>query len=160
MPAAQMLAKAFARNLWIIEAQTAGLSHEEALIQVPHVNCLNWVLGHIAEGRDGLLELLGRPPLLAAGERARYSRESEPVRGEGPGVLSLERLLGILREGQERITAALEGLSEAALEEVKPLGDRNPTLRERLHFLHFHDTYHTGQTEILRALAGRTDRVI
>lgn len=31
---------------------------------------------------------------------------------------------------------------------------------QRLHFDYFHDTYHTGQTEILRQVAGTDDQVI
>jgi uncharacterized damage-inducible protein DinB len=34
------------------------------------------------------------------------------------------------------------------------------TLANRLFFLYFHETYHTGQTELLRQLAGTDDKVI
>lgn len=156
---AQDLAKAFARNLWIVEAQSTGLSHQDALRQTPHVNCLNWVLGHMAEGRDQVLALLGQPPVLGE-EGARYRRESDPVTSDGPGVLTLDRLLAALKEGQERMTSALAGLSEEALSEERREGDRVLPVGARLFFAYFHDTYHTGQTELLRALAGKADKVI
>jgi uncharacterized damage-inducible protein DinB len=34
------------------------------------------------------------------------------------------------------------------------------TVGEQLAFLHFHEAYHTGQTEMLRQLAGKNDKVI
>ncbi|HUU62167.1 MAG TPA: DinB family protein, partial [Acidimicrobiia bacterium] len=83
-----------------------------------------------------------------------------PVTGDGPGVIPLGRLLAALQEGQERISAALAALPEEALGEEQTVGDRRLTLEERLHFAYFHDTYHTGQTELLRAAAGRTDKVL
>jgi len=153
------LAKAFARNLWIVEAQAAGLSHQDSLVQAPGMNCLNWVLGHLADNRDQVLGMLGEAPALGE-ESARYRRESDPVTGDGPGVISLERLLAVLKEGQGRISAALSALPGEALGEEEMVGDRRLTLGERLQFAYFHDTYHTGQTELLRAAAGRTDRVI
>jgi hypothetical protein len=159
MLTARDLGKAFARNLRIVAAQSEGLTHQDSLRQTPHVNCLNWVLGHIAEGRDQVLALLGEPAVLGE-EGAGYRRESDPVTGEGPGVVPLERLLAVLKEGQERIAAALAGLSEEALAEERRDGERVLPLGTLLHFAYFHDTYHAGQTELLRALAGKTDKVI
>ncbi len=155
----QTFAKAFARNLWIIEAQTAGLTHQDSLVQVPGMNCLNWVLGHLADYRDQVLAMLGEAPALGE-EGARYQRESNPVTGDGPGVVPLERLLAVLKEGQVRISAALSALSDEALGAEEMVNDRRLTLEDRLHFAYFHDTYHTGQTELLRAVAGKTDKVI
>jgi len=159
MPINQVFAKAFARNLWIIEAQTAGLTHQDSLVQVPGMNCLNWVLGHLADYRDQVLAMLGEAPALGE-EGARYQRESDPVTGDGPGVVPLERLLAVLKEGQVRISAALSALSDEALGAEEMVNDRRLTLEDRLHFAYFHDTYHTGQTELLRAVAGKIDKVI
>ena len=128
-------------------------------MQVPGVNCLNWVLGHCADGRDRVLAMLGEAPLLGEAG-ARYRRESDPITGDGPEVLPLERLLVVLAEGQERIGAALAARPDEALGEEEQVGERTLTLLERLHFAYFHETYHVGQTELLRALAGKTDKVI
>ena len=67
-----------------------------------------------------------------AGRRgARYRRESDPVTGDGPGVMPLERLLAVLGEGQGRIAAALAALPDEALGEEQPVGERRLTLEER-----------------------------
>ncbi len=128
-------------------------------MQVPGVNCLNWVLGHIADSRDEVLSMLGEGPALGEAA-ARYCRESDPVTADGPGVVPLERLLAVLAEGQERIGAALGALSAEALQELRQNGDRTLPLGTLLHFAMWHETYHVGQTELLRALAGKRDKVI
>ena len=87
----KLLADAFQRNTWIIERQANGLSHADSLVQTTYnINCLNWVLGHIANSRDDLLELLGRERMMDEDDAAQYKRESEPITEDGPGVLPLE----------------------------------------------------------------------
>jgi hypothetical protein len=43
---------------------------------------------------------------------------------------------------------------------MQSVGDREVPVWKRVHFWYFHDTYHVGQTELLRGLAGFTDKVI
>jgi len=157
----QELAGAFERNLEMIKMQTKGLSHEDSLLQPPfRGNCLNWVLGHIVETRDRILELLGELPIGGEGVRARYGYGSEPVCADGEGVLRLETLLEALERSQERINAALQRITVEEL--TKETEDHRGKTRvaERLFFLYFHETYHVGQTELLRQLAGTNDKVI
>ena len=155
------LAKNYKRNATIIKWQADGLSHADTLIQTPyHINCLNWVLGHIAEGRDGVLEEVGTDRVANPGELDRYLYESEPILGEGPGVVPLERLLEIISTTQERLEAALGALSAEDLAVETTEDERTTTLADRVHFAYFHDTYHTGQTELLRQVAGKNDHII
>ena len=157
MLAAELLAGLFKRNALIIQEQTRGLTHDDSLAQAPRANCLNWVLGHIADYRDEVLTMLGEAPLLGeAGDR--YQKGSESVTVDQPGVLSLERLLDVLAEGQERIGLVLATLSEQALRE-RPADEETLNLLECLHLVCWHETYHVGQTELLRALAGKTGPV-
>lgn len=155
------LAQAYERNLGIIEQQVKGLTHEQCLIQPPfRGNCMNWVLGHIAETRNSICKSLGQGAVMTTEEAKRYGFGSKPVCGEGPGVLPLERLMEILRESQKRINAALPLLTNDELNKMVKDHRGQVTLANRLVFLHFHDTYHTGQTELLRQLAGTDDHVI
>jgi hypothetical protein len=152
------LAEEFGRNVRIIKAQTDGLSHADSLLQTPYnINCLNWVLGHIVVGRDRVLTRLGRLPLLQKPEADRYRQGSEPITEDGPGVLPLERLIELLEEGQRQIGETLEQLSEEGLS--KKL-DEGRSLHDSLRFSCFHDTYHTGQTDLLRQVAGANDEVL
>ena len=156
----QDLSNAFARNVGVIKMQTDGLTHEDSMLQLPfHGNCLNWVLGHIASNRDGVLETLGESPLMVA-YGVRYKRGSDPVTRADEGTMTLEELLNWLDRSQERIAIALSKMDESALAREYASGDRKTTVGQRVFFLYFHETYHVGQTELFRQLAGNDDKVI
>jgi uncharacterized damage-inducible protein DinB len=149
------------RNLNIIKEQTKGLSHADTLLQLPfRGNCMNWVLGHIAGTRNGMLRYLGEQPVLSEAQGARYGYGSEPVCGEEEGVLELEELLAALDAAQARMAARLGTITpdELAKEVESFLG--TTTLAQFLFFNYWHESYHVGQTEILRQLAGVDDKVI
>jgi uncharacterized damage-inducible protein DinB len=158
---AQQLADSFARNVRVIKMQVKGLTHADSLLQPPvRGNCLNWVLGHIAVHRDLILEALGAEKLLPQAAVARYDSGSEPILGDGEEVLPLETLLATIDQGQERIAAVLERNDADVLTREIPFGERTVTAAQHAVFLYFHDTYHVGQTEFLRQLAGTNDKVI
>ena len=155
----QDLSNAFARNVMVIKMQTEGLTHEDSLRQVPFGNCLNWVLGHIAVSRDDVLKTLGEAP-ETDGYGARYKRGSKPVTEGDDGIMTLEELLKWLDRTQERIAAVLSKMDEAALAREIMSGERKMTVGQRAFFQYFHETYHVGQTELFRQLAGKDDKVI
>jgi uncharacterized damage-inducible protein DinB len=141
--------------------QSAGLSHADSLIQTPYnINCLNWVLGHLAVNRDRVLSTIGEESLLSEGEFDRYKTESDPIKEDGEDVIKLERLLEILTEGQDKINQGFSKLTETQLSSLIQVGERQIQLGERLHGFYFHDTYHTGQTDMLRQIAGTNDKII
>jgi hypothetical protein len=157
----QWLVEGYARNVRIIERQVEGLSHEDSLLQTPYnINCLNWVIGHIVAGRDHALESLGAEPVMSDAERSRYARESDPIRREGPDVMPLPRLMELLRGSQHRLESALGPMSHDDLSVETTWGATLTTLGALVHFRYFHDSYHTGQTDLLRQVAGTNDAVI
>lgn len=153
------LIQSFETTHWIIHQQTDGLTHADSVLQLPfRGNCLNWVLGHVVQTRDRVLALLDEPPTLTEAEVARYRTGAEPITDAGSAV-PLDRLLSALDEAQERIVAALEQVSPEKLAEMYD-EERQVTIGDRIGGLHWHETYHVGQLEILRQLAGKNDRVI
>lgn len=155
------LARAYRRNSNLVVAQADGLSHADSLLQTPwRVNCFNWTVGHLVLGRNWALELLGAEAVCAAEVLARYQTESEPITGDGPGVVPFADLLAMVTETSDRITTALDPVTDDWLAEEVAVGTRTQTRAYRLHFLYFHDTFHTGQTEILRQVTGVGDKVI
>ncbi len=149
------------RNLGIIRAQTKGLSHADSLLQLPfRGNCLNWVLGHMAANRNTMLQLLGEEVILGEASAKRYGYGSEPVCSDSGDVLTLEQLLMALEQHQSALTACLNktNAEELAREVQSFLG--TTTLGQLIFFLYWHETYHVGQPEYLRQLAGKDDRVI
>jgi len=147
------------RNQWIVQAQTEGLSHQDGLLQLPfRGNCLNWVLGHIALNRDKMLVLIGRESVLDEDEYAAYRRGAQALLTE-EGAVSQQALLENLAQLAERLEAGLGRCSPGALAEV--VDEKHGfTLGDRLWFLLWHETYHLGQLEYLRQLAGKDDSVI
>jgi hypothetical protein len=158
----QNLTDFFARNLEIIQMQVEGLTHEDSLIQLPfRSNCLNWVIGHVLANRCNILALLGAEDLRPGIDLNHYERESDPVLGDAKGVLHLNELLSHLEESQLRLVVALEKETDDSLQRTAPYRDRpERPLAYWLFFLYFHDSYHVGQTEILRQAAGKDDKII
>jgi hypothetical protein len=153
--------RAFARNVAIAEMQADGLTHQDSLIQTPYnVNCFNWVVGHLVTGRDDILNYVGGSPVWSPETEERYRRESDPIVEDGPGVLPFVDLLQALAESQRRIEQSVGDLTEQQLAVETMSGDRAVSLGSRIRFGYFHDTYHTGQLEILRQFAGKNDKVI
>ena len=149
------------RNLGIIKAQTEGLSHTDSLLQLAfRGNCLNWVLGHIASNRNMMLRFLGEEAILSEAHAERYGYGSEPVCGDADDILTLEQLLTALEQSQSALAARLEKITaeEMAREEQSFLG--TTTLDQLIFYLYWHESYHTGQLEYLRQLAGKDDKVI
>jgi uncharacterized damage-inducible protein DinB len=151
--------KVFARGHWIIRRQTDGLTHADSLLQLPFWdNNLNWVLGHILFYRDKVLRLLGESALLTDEESAPYRRESEPLRHPASAV-DLKKLLASADSSQEALEAALRATKAAQFATVHD-EDSGQTVAERIEFIQWHETYHLGQLEILRQLAGTNDSII
>jgi hypothetical protein len=153
----QWLITSFARNDYVIRRMTDGLTHADSLLTpASGGNCLNWVLGHILVNRGRVLVALGAVPPWEDVLAARYLTGGEPLTNPAdPGLLPLERLLAELATSGQAIAAALGALAvDDLLVEVEgsPVG-------ETVLGLCWHETYHLGQLEQLRWLAGRTEKV-
>jgi hypothetical protein len=158
------LAEAFRRNTSVIKQQTKGLDPAQCLLQPPfRGNCMNWVIGHIVDDRNRIIQVLGAAPVMPEKEvqaYKRYSHGSEPICCDAADVIPLQKLLADLDKTQEAIDKALPSASAKALGQEMEFAGRKRTAGDTVFFLYYHDTYHTGQTELLRQLAGTNDHVI
>lgn len=159
----KLLIEALENNYGVLQRQVNGLSHEDSLLQLPfRGNCLNWIIGHLVERRDRMLELLDKPPVLTAEQTLRYQRNSEPITS-GDDALPFDKLLADLATAQEQLVGIISTLTSDDLLVVGKqivVGPPPQSIGEWLHFLIWHETYHTGHTEILRQLTGINDKVI
>ena len=158
-----LLRRGFRRNQRILHAQAEGLSHEQSLTQTEYnVNCFNWVLGHVVSGRSQLLvRLFGVEPIMSEEQAARYLRESDPITEDGPGVMAFADLLGLLDASEEALEAALADVDDGFMAEELSVEDgRMASRAAQVMFTYFHDTYHIGQTDLLRQMAGFSDKII
>jgi hypothetical protein len=146
----------FARTHDVIRLQTAGLTHADSLLQPPHHgNCLNWVVGHIIINRDNILRHFDASIDWPEDDIARYKREAPPIT-DAAKALPFGRLLASLDRAQTLLVVAFQH----AMPETwgKPVSDG--TLADWIAFIHWHETYHVGQLELLRQLAGKEDKII
>ena len=90
----------------------------------------------------------------------RYITGSDPIKQDGEGVIHLEHLLELLNESQARIGDAAGKLSAEDLEKEIQVGDTKMPVINRIFGFYFHDTYHTGQTDLLRQFAGMNDNIV
>jgi hypothetical protein len=145
-------------NYGIIKRQVEGLTHEDSLLQLPfRGNCLNWVVGHIVMARGRMLKLMQLDPVLTPEQAQLYETGSNPIT-DGGVALRFESLLECLDAAHQQLIAALRASSVEDLGALIPDSER--TVGEQLRGLAWHETYHTGQTEILRQLSGINDKVI
>jgi len=159
-PDAETLIQKYKLTTHIIRRQTEGITNEESVIQPPvRGNCMNWILGHILNDRNLVLSLLKEEPIFSKAEAERYQRESDPVTGLEDG-LPFDQLLEKLDLAQKRIVSALRNITVERLAEIEEVGTLKEEVGALIAFMHWHETYHTGQFELLRQLAGKNDKII
>ncbi len=161
MQAAEII-ETFKRNSYLIRRQAAGLSHADSLLQPEfRANCFNWILGHVVANRDIILGRLDAPTFMTDAQVARYDYDSAPILTDGDDVIDFEQLLAWLDATEAGLKAALEANPEklATVYKTNDKGEAQ-TFEQMVSFLTWHDSYHTGQFELLRQLAGTNDHII
>ncbi len=145
-------------NKFVLDKQLEGLTHEDSIQQLPfRGNCLNWVMGHIVDSRDNALRVLSCDPYMSEEQSGLYKSGSDPITPDSD-ALQLEWLWETYLKQDEDIRDALSKLTVDDLEKVQSGSER--TIGDRLRGLMWHETYHVGQTEYLRQLAGTNDFIV
>lgn len=155
------LISGFSGNAWVINRLTEGLIHADSLL-VPSYggNNLNWIFGHIILSRHRVLELLDLDPIWNEETMSLYETGSERITADK--AVQLETLHTDLETTSDRIGNALEGKSLADMAfqlQLETDAQPPPTLGQELLGLYWHESYHIGQLELLRRVAGKTEKV-
>jgi hypothetical protein len=159
-PNAETLLDSYQVTHMMVSRMIEGLTHADSVVQPPFKgNALNWVVGHIVAGRNEALLFLGAEPVWGEEELTLYRTGSEPITGEDQG-LTLEELRTALDQSEERLEDRLSEITDEELEVVVDTRFGKRPLGEHISGLHWHETYHTGQVELLKELAkqGRSQR--
>lgn len=142
MTSAEVLKRIFELNRNVIDTNVEGITHEESLRSVSGANNLNWVLCHILRSRNRIMKALEQP-LVWEGETAElYERGSANMTESN--AIQVSEILQMLDQSQIRINEALDQLSS-----------ENPEQLKKVAFFAFHESYHAGQTSMLRKLLGK-----
>ena len=159
-PSAAILIVVFQANHDILRKQCAGITQAESLLPLPfRGNCLNWVAGHILGIYSQGLELLGLPAAISPAENEIYGYGSEPLTDHRL-ALPLEDILQRLDSALAALTVGLTGLTADGLQRPVRIWRGQVSLHEGLSFYQWHASFHTGQLELLRQLAGKDDKII
>jgi hypothetical protein len=128
-----------------------GITHAESGLQLPFEhNCMNWLLGHIVTNRSHVLETVGATHAWQDEVRAMYHTGTPPITPDGPSI-QFETLVKYLDESVGLLEAALENVSDEYLEENHSNYRGEKTRYGHLTSSHWHEDFHIGQLEILKA---------
>lgn len=137
---------------WFID----GVSHEESVLQLPFEhNCMNWILGHIVTNRSHVLEALGAEHDWQQEVRDLYHQDTQPVTPDSPSI-KFETLVSYLDGSVNILEAALKDKDDAWLEENFENYRGEKSRYEHVTSFHWHESFHLGQLEILKAFIDST----
>jgi uncharacterized damage-inducible protein DinB len=147
----ELCARVFDRNV-------GDVSHEESLA-VPEQggSCLNWVVGHMTRTRNMALASMGQKSPYPTQDFAAYDdRGGAEFRRET--ALPIDELRRRYKAMQEPLVRAIGGMSDELLAGKPPrnlTSDPDETVGSNLATFVFHESYHVGQTGVLRRVAGK-----
>lgn len=131
----------------------ADMSHDDSLVPTAGGgNCANWVLGHLVNVHNTIMQLAGADPVWESEllERAGFDPITKPE-----DAIPWEAMRTAFLDSRERCVAAVEALSAEALADEKPAPFGGVTTRGGLlGFLVLHQVYHAGQLALCRRAAG------
>lgn len=149
----EMLERQFGIVYDVVERNVEGMTHEQSLARPGSGgNCANWILGHVVDVHNGLMQVLGEDPVW---ETEQLSRAGfDPI--EGPeGAIDWDTLRDRFLASRERCLAAVRALTDDALADEFPDPFGGTTDRAGLLvILAFHQGYHAGQLGLARRFAG------
>jgi hypothetical protein len=151
VPRAESLIGGFRANAQLIHHYADGVSEVQALRQLPfEANCMNWIVGHIVHRRNSSLACIGRTPIWSEDVDAMYRTGSDPVRDAG-GARPLSDLMADLDRTQVALESALSVATDEDLDRIVENDRGVKSAAEHLVGFHWHEAYHAGQLDILRA---------
>lgn len=148
---AQSIIQDYSFHNMILHRFANGISHDESIIQLPfNHNCMNWILGHIVTNRSHVLEVVDMAHGWQDDVRALYHQDTQPVTPESPSI-RFETLIAYLDESVNLLVAVLENGDAEWLEDNFSNYRGEKTRYEHIRQFHWHESFHIGQVEILKA---------
>lgn len=141
----------------ILDINLDGITHEESLVGPEKGgNCLNWVVGHMVTAYNHLLDGIGGEGVWDAERQALYDRGSKPITAER--AVPVAELAADFAAAHDRVVERIAALTPEELASpapYSPVGNPEETIASLIGLLVFHQSYHAGQTGILRRVIGR-----
>lgn len=147
----QSVIEDYAFHNMLIHRFVDGITHEESVLQLPFEhNCMNWILGHIVTNRSHVLETVAAPHAWQEEVRALYHTDTPPIEPESKSV-RFGNLIKYLDESLALLRSVVENVSDEWLDETHSNYRGEKTRYAHVTGFHWHETFHVGQLEILKA---------
>jgi uncharacterized damage-inducible protein DinB len=154
MNARDMLVQQFGAIYIVIARNVEGLTHADSLAPAAGGgNTANWILGHLVNVQNGVMSIIGAPPVWES-EQLERARFDHPIR-DAAEAIDWDSLVERFNASRDACLAALASLTDEALAErmPDPFG-RDSTRAGMLGTLAVHQCYHAGQLGMARRAAG------
>lgn len=152
MPSPESLAGQYAFTTMLASRHLDGITQTQSVFQPSGgANCLNFVAGHILQHRGLALRLLGAAPEWQP-RLDRYATGSAPITTDGDGE-TIDSLRALLESSRDALAAALAAAGEAGLARIVEDRGQTQAIGDHVAGLHWHETFHLGQLDVLRALS-------
>lgn len=147
------LIRSYQGNTFYLKGMLTGLSDQDMLLSTGESNTIGWILGHITLTRAQILQRLNVDCQIEDSEKM-FDRGAEKRKDTN---MSLEETLNKYAARGEKIAAALSSLSDDDLKknlDIQLPGGKND-VETFLSFLAWHETFHLGQIDLIKAAAGK-----
>jgi uncharacterized damage-inducible protein DinB len=153
MTTRELLEQQFAIMYDTAATNLEGMTHAHSLVRpFPAGNCANWILGHLVNVQNGVMQVLDAEPVWDSEqlERARF----EPIESRADAI-DWDPLRERFLASRASCLQAIARLSDEALAAELPHPFGGMTTRAALlGVLAYHQAYHVGQLGVSRRLAG------
>jgi uncharacterized damage-inducible protein DinB len=144
----------------VITRNVDGLTHADSLAPAAGGgNTANWILGHLVNVHNGVMQVIGAPPVWESEqlERARFDHQIS----DAADAIDWDTLVERFKASREACLAGLAALSEESLAEKMrgPFGNET-TRAGLLATLAVHQCYHAGQLGMARRAAGKKAAIL
>jgi uncharacterized damage-inducible protein DinB len=155
-----MLVQQYGAIYSIIARNIDGLMHADSLAPAAGGgNTANWILGHLTNVQNGVMEVIGAPPVWEC-EQLERARFDHPIRAADDAI-DWDTLVERFNTSRDGCLAGLAALTDESLaEKMNDAFGRPSTRAGVLAVLAIHQCYHAGQLGMARRAAGRKTAIL
>src|SRR5688572_15805285 len=160
MNARDLLVQQFGAVYSLIARNVEGVTHADSLVPgAGGANPANWILGHVVNVHNGVMRIIGAPPVWE-NEQLERARFDHPIR-DTRDAIDWDTLVERFNASRTACLAALASLTDVALAEKMPdpFG-KDSTRGGLLAVLAVHQCYHAGQLGMTRRAAGHKAAIL
>lgn len=160
MTARDLLVQQFGVIYYMVGRNIDGLTPDESLVPAAGGgNTANWILGHLTNVQNAVMQIIGAAPVWQSAELER-ARFDHPIR-DASDAIDWNALVTHFNASRDTCLAGLAALSDESLAETMPDPFGSTTTRAgMLSLLATHQCYHAGQLGMARRAAGKKAAIL